>query len=205
MDSKHVDTIGLRLDHPELVPLEQQHLIADDLQRVKRILEWPVSGKVLDVGCSDGAVTNRIRHAWPQAEVYGCDIREDAALQWDVRLPYPYKNICAPPPFFDVAYCCEVFEHMSLHEATLALRNICAVLKPGGDLIVTVPNRDCLSLYEETNRARWRFPDHWSIWDYDSLSDFLLPHFDHVEFKSLYDDERDDQSIWLMVRARERI
>ena len=216
--SDYTDRIGDRLDHPELVPESQRHLIADDVQRVRRILEWPVSGRVIDIGCSDGAITRRIAALPGVKEVIGIDKAnldhpfDDgpnyAWCPWDVvHEPYPYIQQSRAPwrNGFNVVYCCEVFEHLSLHEATLALRNICAVLKQGGDLIVTVPNRDCLSLYEETNRARWRFPDHWSIWDYDSLSDFLLPHFDHVEFKSLYDHERDDQSIWLLVRACGRL
>lgn len=201
-----IDAIGDRLDHPENVPEELKHLIADDVARVEKILSIPVSGRVLDVGCSDGAITRRIQQRWPDAIVGGCDIRATTFpyWQWDIRQPAQNVIPC------DAIYACEVFEHLTDADAQKALTNILAVLKPGGDLVVTVPNHDCAEEYEAGCRARWQWPDHRSVWRYDKLHALLAPHFAHLEFLPL--DPRDhwrtqmgtfyrDASIWLIVHA----
>lgn len=205
---EHADRIGDRLDHPDRVPPDQQHLIADDQQRVKRILEWPVSGRVLDAGCSDGAITTRIAARWQNIHLHSCDVwwavspSPPGYFQWNVTTPLPRLVLES----YQAVYCCELFEHLSHHEATLALRHLCAVLKRGGDLLVTVPNRWPDSQYVTAHRDRWHWPDHWQCWDYDSLSDFLAPHFTRLEWTNVYDEDTSVGSgIWLMVRACGRL
>lgn len=192
------DKIGDRLDHPERVPQEYQHLIADDQQRVKRILEFPVSGTVLDVGCSDGAITRRIGQVW-NVNAHGADILpiEQWRFQWDIREPYWLRAVP-----YDAVYVCEVFEHFIDAEANVALINILAMLKPGGDLIVSVPNRHPHDDYEIGCRSRWQWPDHRSGWTPEKLSRFLGPHFVTIQPVPLYPGERYRDSIWLIVRAK---
>lgn len=202
MASDYQDRIGDRLDHPELVPPEYAHLIMDDQQRVKRILEFPVSGRVLDVGCSDGAITRRIAETWP-VYVVGADIgahdTTDNRVCWDVRQPFPHRE----EPF-DAAYVCEVLEHLTRVDAERALLNIINVIKSGGDIIVTVPNRYVAEHYTAGCRDRWRWPDHRSVWAFDTISPLLRSYFEEVEFVPLYDGEEPYQSIWLIVRAKGR-
>lgn len=203
-----VDRIGDRLDRPELVPAELRHLVPDDQQRVKRILSFPVSGRVLDVGCSDGAITRRIKATW-KTETWGADLRtqvwEDCGyIIWDMRDAWPTR---ANIPAFDAIYACEVFEHLTDADASNALRNIMELLKPGGDLIVTVPNRHPHDLYEVGCRSRWAWPDHRSSWTWGKLYSFLAPYFTHDSWwepVSLYDHEPHADSIWLIARAKGR-
>jgi len=184
------DAIGDRLDHPERVPPEYRHLIPDDQQRVKRLLAFEVSGDVLDVGCSDGAITRRIQAAWPKATVRGVDL-----LDWDIRQPWPHHTR------FDTIFCCEVLEHLTDADAQTALQNLKDILTPEGQLIVTVPNRVCDERYVAGRRDRWRWPDHRSTWHADKLFWALFHWFRHVSWTSLYDDEHYAVSIWLIVRA----
>lgn len=202
----YTDAIGDRLDHPERVPPEYQHLIADDQQRVARILSIPVAGRVLDVGCSDGAITRRIAGQWG-AVVDGSDrppMRVTVwrpplftyVLVWDIREPWPG----APSVQYDAVYCCEVLEHLTEAEAPLALYHILSILKPGGTLIVTVPNRHPHDRYEIGCRSRWAWPDHRSGWDRLTLSRFLRP-CQSVEFLPVYDGESVDNGIWIIANA----
>jgi SAM-dependent methyltransferase len=213
----YTDTIGERLDHPERVPPEHQHLIADDQQRVARILSFTVCGRVLDVGCSDGAITRRIAERW-DVKIIGVDMYDGMGGRWATRL---HRNMSYErwdvrtrrvdlAGGFDAVYACEVLEHLTDADAATALQNMLAVLRSGGDLIVTVPNRDCAERYVAGCRDRWKWPDHRSVWTANRLFDFLRPHFPcfrngirgNIEFVPLYDGERAQESIWLIVRAR---
>lgn len=207
MASSPIDRIGDRLDRPDLVPDELKHLIADDVARVEKILSIPVSGRVLDVGCSDGAITRRIMAQW-EVEAVGADIRHQAMTpcgfqpwQWDVREPVLRFKGASMIGEFDAVYACEVFEHLTDADAQLALTNILAVLKRGGDLIVTVPNRYPHDLYEVGCRSRWAWPDHRSIWTPPKLQMWLTEYFRRARFIPLYPEERYEESIWLIVHA----
>lgn len=211
----YTDKIGQRLDDPASVPAEFAHLVADDIQRVERILSFPVSGRVLDVGCSDGAITRRIAAKW-DVETTGADVNPPQFyyttapwqrwmplyVGWDVRQPYPYVY-----GQFDAVYACEVFEHLTDADAKKALQNIRAVLKPEGSLIVTVPNRTPHDLYEVGMRSRWAWPDHRSRYTLASLLEFLKTGgfpIRNMEIVPLYDGEQPSESIWLIVKARMR-
>lgn len=203
-DAPYVDRIGDRLEHPERVPPEYRHLIQDDKARVDRILAFHVSGAILDVGASDGAITRRlVRHG---RTVVGADVRVPertqgwAFLAWDVREP----AAAIMSETFDVAFACEVFEHLTEEDAEVAVRNICAVLKPDGDLIVTVPNKQCADHYVAGCRDRWKWPDHKQAFDAEKLRRFLQPHFRSISEVPLYDGENWQESIFLIVRARGR-
>lgn len=199
------DRIGDRLDHPENVPPELAHLIPDDIARVARILAFPVAGRVLDVGCSDGAIAKRIAEQWG-VDVLGADVRivpNPAVPMIQMDITKPVLNMA--PHYFDSIYACEVFEHLTRADANLALHNICELLKPQGSLIVTVPNRTPADVYEVGCRSRWAWPDHRQGFTLASLIEFLKAGgfpIRTMEIVPLYDGEEAKDSIWLIVRAR---
>lgn len=222
------DAIGDRLDHPERVPAEYQHLIVDDRQRVTRLLEIPVSGRVLDVGCSDGAITRRLAERWPTAVFTGCDLvpayrwREPvptpasgfAYAYWDVRRAAvawdrPARMHDPQQGDFDAVFCCEVLEHLTRAESAVALANIAAVLAPGGTLVVTVPNWTPHEDYVAGCRDRGRWVDHrrtWTAWDLVlalHTVGITVPDDSHHRVP-LYDGEDWLHSIWLMVAGIKR-
>ena len=105
---------------------------------------------VLDVGCSNGAHT--LAAARRARAVFGMDydarqLRVAAAtarerglgnvhlMAWDITTPFPF-----PDGHFDAALFLDVIEH--IHPRPAVLREIRRVLKPGGRLLVSGPNRD---------------------------------------------------------------
>ena len=185
------DAIGDRLDYPERVPAEYQHLIPDDKARVKWILSHPLTGHVLDVGCSDGAITRRLQRTWIFADIHGVD------LPWyDIRFPPPNME---PISLYDTIFCCEVLEHLTEADAMVALKNMRVLLKPEGQLILTVPNRNCARHYTAGCRDRWRWPDHRSVWFTAKLREALnVAGFRQPTLAALYPPEMPAQSIWLL-------
>lgn len=97
---------------------------------------------ILDVGCGDArAYQSRLLRS--VRAVYGVDISEQAvakarqrgvqATVHDLSQPLPY-----PDEMFDKVICLEVLEH--LFDPKFAVQEMARVLKPGGLLLVSVPN-----------------------------------------------------------------
>jgi SAM-dependent methyltransferase len=130
------------------------------------------TGRILDIGCGTGRhMTAAFRY--PKAMVVGADINLDEALAAKDRLNTHQKqgdhrcgggeicvaDICALPfrdNFFDIVVCSEVLEHIQYHQT--AVSEIARVLKPGKNLVVSVPRylpeRICWVLSEDYRNTR---------------------------------------------------
>lgn len=99
-----------------------------------------VKGKVLDIGCADGNLTNKIFAYLPDAQVTGVDLytksikfaqRKNSGVEFMVadarKLPFGAKQ-------FDCIVCVEALEHIPQNYK--ALREIKRCLKDNGTLII---------------------------------------------------------------------
>jgi len=108
--------------------------------------------RVLDVGCGLGLYVRRFRNV--AAEVHGVDVDPERVREASLELPNireaSAESLPYPDASFDVVLSHEVLEHVPSDRA--AVREALRVLKPGGRLVVFVPNR----LYPfETHGAYW--------------------------------------------------
>jgi SAM-dependent methyltransferase len=104
------------------------------LAAVRRWLDaLPATARVLDAGCGEGVLVDeyagrlRIEGMDPN---YSSDRVRTGSL---TELPYDTAS-------FDRALCLDVLEHLTFEEQPLALAELFRVLRPTGELLVSVPN-----------------------------------------------------------------
>lgn len=130
------------------------------LKKVSKFILQERPGKLLDIGCGDGAFTMRfIRQGF---SVYGVDLMQGQvkkalgnglqACVHDISAsPLPY-----PDETFSLLFAGEVIEH--LVDTTAFLRDMYRVLEPQGCLVLTTPN---LASFENRIRLLFGFYPEW--------------------------------------------
>ena len=104
------------------------------LERVRAYLTSLAPGThVLDAGCGEGVLVDEFHG---RLAIEGLDPNYSSAHVTRgslTQLPYA-------PATFDRALCLDVLEHLSFDDQPRALAELFRVVKPGGELLVTVPN-----------------------------------------------------------------
>ena len=110
-------------------------------ERVIRLKIQPAD--VLDVGCGSGHLLAKLKEAFPEARLEGVDFSPQSisvARQLNPSLSFTVMSIFELDKLgreFDLVLCTEVLEH--LEDADMAMEQLQAVCRPGGTLVVTVP------------------------------------------------------------------
>ena len=136
------------------------------VRQCRRLLHG-VTGRVCDVGSGYSLV--RMAGPWP-FELHACDRDESVVAALRDEGVHAVVASAEQPPFpsntFDAVYAGEVIEHLPHPE--LALQRWVQLLRPGGRLVVTTPNRRHL-----LTRARGfpvvENPEHLFEWDVHEL------------------------------------
>ena len=111
--------------------------------------------KIIDIGCykADYLITVAKLGA---GYIGGQDLNEDAIKKGRLRLSE--ENIEGklvagdavkldfPDNFFDIAFSCDVFEHISLEVKEKVISEVYRVLKPGGTFVIKTPNLSYLKI-----------------------------------------------------------
>lgn len=122
---------------------EASAMVATHQAKVQCILEWSGSGLVLDLGCNDGGIANRIRQGG--ARVIAADRRPYAqtahlkygllAVGLDANEALPFVNGA-----FDAVVVSGLLEYLTAPEELLAEAR--RILNPAGRLVLVAPNRE---------------------------------------------------------------
>lgn len=168
------DDKAITLGHPSYVWREGQERRFAWMRTYARLEH----ARILDVGCGLGLYVRRFRDL--SADVHGVDIDPDKVRQASETLPNIRQgsadHLPYPDSYFDVVLSHEVLEHVG--DDAAAVREAYRVLKPGGRLIIFVPNR----FYPlETHGIYWRGTYHFGnipLVNYlpNPLRNHLCPH-----------------------------
>jgi len=151
ISSDHVAAITKESDNPWIEADVWEEMESGTLQHVLDAIQGSSEKiRILDVGVGLGRLLDRIKSSgFGNLDLYGIDI----------SLPYlqiahskglnvamaKIEDIPYVPEYFDVITCTDVLEHVE--DLNLCISKILNCLKPGGKLIVRVPNREDLSSY----------------------------------------------------------
>ena len=104
------------------------------LDAVRRYLNaLPSTSRVLDAGCGEGVLVEEYA---TRLDITGVDAHYSSSRVSHgllTELPFPDAS-------FDRALCLDVLEHLAYEEQPRALAELFRVLRPGGELLVSVPN-----------------------------------------------------------------
>lgn len=150
--------------HDDLVAAEPQHFW---FRNRRRLILWalrehfPQVRRFLEVGCGTGFILEGIREACPDATLAGSDALASALRYAGVRLHGAelFQMDVRRIPFraeFDVIGAFDVLEHIDEDDAVLA--EMRRAVRPGGGLLLTVPQHDFLwSAVDDYSRHRRRY------------------------------------------------
>lgn len=149
----------------------------------------PRGGKALDLGCGRCLFTD-IQPNWP-FQIFSGDLDLGLIRERKREVPQNHWFIsdASHAPFrsryFDALFVGEIIEHIS--DPFPVLQEWKRVLKPGGVLILTTPNRERL-LAKLEGRERPYSPDHLHEFSYRELREEVLPHagFKVIDSRGIY-------------------
>ncbi|MBF0108288.1 MAG: class I SAM-dependent methyltransferase [Magnetococcales bacterium] len=111
------------------------------LARLKRFLPRTTGGRLLDVGCGLGYLSEMLGQGY-QCVGVDCDMasleaNRERKIGWMVR--GRVDRLAFRDASFDLIICSEVLEHLPQGLDAAALKEMARILKPGGRILITVP------------------------------------------------------------------
>jgi SAM-dependent methyltransferase len=169
--------------------------------RYQAVVPWIQGRAVLDVGCGDGFGAHALAAAARFVTAVDVDaetVRHAAARYRRDNLRYlaaPAQDLPFPDAAFEAVTMFEMIEHVPAPDQEAALREVRRVLKPGGHLFLSTPDRARTAAFAAPN------PYHVAELTEAELVDRLGRHFRHV--RVFYQEINAASVIWDPARPAE--
>lgn len=123
----------------------------------KEVEKYKNSTSILDVGCGKGRYLKNLVEEYPQCHFVATDISESVLETFECtgieKKQGSLTNLSIPSNSVDLAYSCEALEHAV--DCDSALKEICRVVRPGGEVIIIDKNIECLGCLEIGKCEQW--------------------------------------------------
>jgi len=124
--------------------VKPEHLFKNDY-RFRNLIETVKlqKGRLLDIGCGGGSLTENIKYYYPRVELYGCDVSHKAISlakkygSGNVKYSVNGNNFPYRSNYFDICLCLDVLEHVP--KVDLFLSEVKRILKQKGLFYLVVP------------------------------------------------------------------
>lgn len=151
------------------------------IKRLNLIAKAIPSGKglkILDAGCGEGHLIERLNYKNNKNLYYGIDITKIALKKAKKRCPYArlkmmdLKKINFHEEYFDIIICTEVIEHIP--EYKIVIEELKRVLKKEGYLILTFPNETITTIFRFlVGRKPIKVPDHFNSFNPNKIKSLV--------------------------------
>jgi SAM-dependent methyltransferase len=182
--------------NPELREIHWPHrdaLVAASIEKIAG-----KSGKMLDVGCSNGRLLASLSDGWQKFGIELCPVTAEAARKFSGA-----QVFCGPveeynsSEKFDFVSSCAVIEH--LEDPVTFIRQISELLKPGGTLLVMTGDRSSSVACEMKDTwPLYKSRDHFSYFSAKSLRMLLASNgFEIIkeQWRFMYTSNRPDSFV----------
>lgn len=175
-------------------------------KRAEKVLSaWVSSGRVLDIGCGKGDHLRRLAHRYTP---YGIEISEAEAShaigfarerEGDVIVAPAIDGLRGLPDAFAQGV---IMRSYLEHEAQPlpVLHEVFRILRPGGVVIIKVPNYGCWN--RRLSGRRWcgfRFPDHLNYFTPASLQQMCLTAGFAIRRFGFFDRSPSSDNMWMVA------
>jgi len=195
----------------------------DDVVRLETTRKLPFGKRVLETGCSSGTVTIEIAKLDGVEEVIGVDLRDDAieiandlvkklmkkkelsqeAADKASFIVSAMEDLEYPDESFDSVCAFEVLEHLTPTDFENAVPQLVRLMKPSGNVLISLPNRYPDKFYVNEGRARWNAPDHKNFFSKISLEYYLKRYFNDLTFYQV-DSRSWDKGVYLVCECKDK-
>jgi 2-polyprenyl-3-methyl-5-hydroxy-6-metoxy-1,4-benzoquinol methylase len=166
------------------------------------------AGRVLEVGCGAGATLRWLRASGQAGHTTGIELAADAAAVARTRVdellegPLAQHLPALPKAGYDLVLCLDVLEH--LVDPWEAVRGLRTLLRPGGTLIVSLPNvRNHRVVLPLLLGGRWQYRDagimdrtHLRFFSRQSARELLAQAGLHITGEASTGHRRGDRDFW---------
>jgi len=150
------------------------------LSTLKKLIAEGAGRRVVELGSGPGVITKLLtERGWVVTSVDTESENLEKAKAWAARTIHGDANSVLrsePPGSFDLVVALEIIEHMPVEEGRKMLGGIRRVLKSGGQLLLSTPNRYSLQglkgYYWEEKMRRTR---RWDAWDQTHVHIYSTP------------------------------